>query len=98
MDIATMSIFVIVAGCIMGLAEWVRNMKNDAGTMAAQIRTLETKVGHLEEQLNEVKNDEESIEAIVHKALEEKIVNERILALIQEKLKITQPTPPTIKK
>lgn len=98
MDIATISILIIIIGCVIGLAEWVRFMKVDAGTMAAQIRTLETKIEHLEEQSNELKNRVESIEAIVQRAVEEKIVNERILALVQEKLKIQEPVPPTIKK
>lgn len=88
MDIATISILVVTIVGITGLAEWVRLVKNDAGAMAAQIHTLETKVEHLEEQVVEVKHSEESIEATVQKALEEKIVNEKTLALVREKLKI----------
>lgn len=98
MDMATVSILIVIVGCVIGLAEWVRMIKNDAGTMAAQIRTLETKIEHLEEQLDELKNDEELTKVIVQKAIEEKIVNERIISLIQEKLKIQEPIPPTIKK
>lgn len=97
MDVATISILTIIIGCVLGLIEWVRVVKSDAGIMAAQIRTLETKVEHLEEKLNELKSETESIEAIVHKAVEEKIVNEKILALIQEKLKIQESNLP-IKK
>jgi len=88
MDIATISILVVIIGCVVGLAEFVRLMKNDAAAMAAQIRTLETKIEHLEEMLNELKNDEESIEATVQKAVEKRIVNEKLLTLIQEKLNI----------
>lgn len=88
MDIATISILIVIIGCVVGLAEFVRLMKNDAGSMAAQIRTLETKIERLEEILNELKNDEESIEATVQKAIEKRIVNEKLLALIQEKLNI----------
>jgi 5,10-methylene-tetrahydrofolate dehydrogenase/methenyl tetrahydrofolate cyclohydrolase len=98
MDMATVSILIVIVGCVIGLAEWVRMIKNDAGTMAAQIRTLETKIEHLEEQLDELKNDEELTKVIVQKAIEEKIVNEKIISLIQEKLKIQEPVPPTIKK
>ena len=98
MDMATVSILIVIVGCVIGLAEWVRMIKNDAGTMTAQIRTLETKIEHLEEQLDELKNDEELTKAIVQKAIEEKIVNEKIISLIQEKLKIQEPVPPTIKK
>lgn len=88
MDIATISILIIIIGSIIGLAEWVRVVKNDFGMKAAQIRALETRVEHLEEQLVELKKDEELTEATVQKAIEEKIVNERILALVQEKLNI----------
>lgn len=88
MDIATISIFVIIVGCIVGLAEWTRLMKNDAGVMAAQIRTLETKINYLEEQLSQLKNDEDSTKAIVHKIIEEKIISEKVLSIIQEKLNI----------
>ncbi len=88
MDIATISILVIIIGSIIGLAEWVRVVKNDFGMKAAQIRALETRVEHLEEQLAELKKDEELTEATVQKALEEKIINERILALVQEELNI----------
>lgn len=88
MDIATISILIIIIGSIIGLAEWVRVVKNDFGMKAAQIRALETRVEHLEEQLAELKKDEELTEATVQKAIEEKIVNERILALVQEKLNI----------
>ena len=56
--------------------------------MAAQISTLETKVTHLEEKVNELEKDKELIEATVQKALEEKIINDKQLALIREKLKI----------
>ena len=63
-------------------------MKNDAGTMAAQIRTLETKISYLEEQLSQLKKDEESVEVTVRKAIEEKIINEKILSILQEKLSI----------
>lgn len=88
MDIATISILIIIIGSIIGLAEWVRVVKNDFGMKAAQIRALETRVEHLEEQLVELKKDEELTEATVQKAIEEKIINERILALVQEKLNI----------
>ena len=98
MDMATVSILIVIVGCVIGLAEWVRMIKNDAGTMGAQIRALETKIEHLEEQLDELKNDEELTKVIVQKAIEEKIVNEKIISLIQEKLKIQEPVPPTIKK
>ena len=84
MDIATISILVIIIGCIFGLAEWVRIVKNDAGASAAKVHTLETQVTHLQEEFTELKKDEKNIEAIVQKALEEKIVNEKILALLQE--------------
>jgi translation initiation factor 2 beta subunit (eIF-2beta)/eIF-5 len=60
-------------------------MKNDTGLMASQIRTLETKMQVLEEHLEELEEDEELIESIVQKALEERIVNEKNLALLQEK-------------
>ena len=88
MDVATISILAIIIGCIIGLAEWTRLMKNDAGTMAAQIRTLETKINYLEEQLGQLKKDEESVEVTVRKAIEEKIINEKILSILQEKLSI----------
>ena len=88
MDIATISILITIIVGIIGLAEWVRIVRNDAGAMAAQIHTLETKVEYLEEQVIEIRHSEESIEAVVQKALEEKIVNEKTLALVQEKLKI----------
>ena len=97
MDVATISILIVVIGCILGLAEWIRTMKNDAGIMAGQIRTLETKVDHVEEELIELKHNMETIEAIVQKAIEEKIINEKTIALIQEKLKI-QESVPLIKK
>ncbi len=88
MDIATISILIITVSCIVGLTEWVRTIKNDTGKTVAQIRTLETKMNHIEEQLGELEKSEELIEATVHKAIEEKIVNEKTLALIQEKLKL----------
>jgi translation initiation factor 2 beta subunit (eIF-2beta)/eIF-5 len=53
--------------------------------MASQIRTLETKMQVFEEHLEELEEDEELIENIVQKALEERIVNEKNLALLQEK-------------
>ena len=97
MDIVTISILTVIVGCIVGLAEWVRFVKNDAGAMAAQISSLETKLEYFEEQITELKHDEEVIEATVQKALEEKIVNEGILALLQEKLKVQEPILPTKK-
>ena len=84
MDIATISILVIITGCLLGLAEWVRLVKNDAGASAARIHTLETQVEHLQEELKELKNDEKTIEATVQKALEEKIVNEKMIDLLKE--------------
>ena len=84
MDIATISILVVIIGCILGLAEWIRLTKNDAGVLAGQIHSLETQVEYLQENFEELKNDEKNIEAIVQKALEEKIVNEKIIALLQE--------------
>lgn len=91
MDTATISILIVIIGGIIGLSEWVRLKKNDAGIMAAQIRTLETKMEYLEEELNELKHDEELVKAVVQKAIEEKIINEKILSVIQEKLKIQEP-------
>ena len=88
MDMITANIFMIIVGCIVALAEWIRLVKNDAGTMVAQIRTLETKIEHLEEEITELKKNEASIEATVHKALEERIVNEKTLALLQEKVRL----------
>lgn len=90
MDVATISILVLVIGCAVSFAEWTRIQKNDAGVMAAQIRTLETKVRRLEEDLLELKDSEESIEDTVHRALEERIVNEQNLALLQEKIEKQQ--------
>lgn len=86
MDVATISILVLVICCAVSFAEWARIQKNDAGAMAAQIRTLETKVRRLEEDFLELKDNEESIEDTVHRALEERIVNEQNLALLQEKI------------
>lgn len=97
MDIATISILIMIIGCIVGLAEFIRIIKNDFSLMVAQIRTLETKVDHVEEELIELKHNMETIEAIVQKAIEEKIINEKTIALIQEKLKI-QESVPSIKK
>ena len=97
MDIATISILIMIIGCIVGLAEFIRIIKNDFSLMVAQIRTLETKVDHVEEELIELKHNMETIEAIVQKAIEEKIINEKTIALIQEKLKI-QESVPLIKK
>ena len=90
MDVATISILVLVIGCAVSFAEWTRIQKNDAGVMAAQIRTLETKVRRLEEDFLELKDSEESIEDTVHRALEERIVNEQNLALLQEKIEKQQ--------
>ena len=86
MDVATISILILIIGCVVAFAEWTRIQKNDAGAMAAQIRTLETKVRRLEEDFLELKDSEESIEDTVHRALEERIVNEQNLALLQEKI------------
>lgn len=97
MDIATISILIMIIGCIVGLAEFIRIIKNDFSLMVAQIRTLETKVDHVEEELIELKHNMETIEVIVQKAIEEKIINEKTIALIQEKLKI-QESVPSIKK
>ena len=88
MDIATISILIITIGCIIGLAEWIRITKGDSSKLAAQISTLETKINHLEEKVNELEKDKELIEATVQKTIEEKIINEKILSIIQEKLKI----------
>lgn len=88
MDIATISILVVIIGCIIGLAEFVRLVKNDAGTLSARIHTLETQLEHLQEDFEELEKDEKAIEAIVQKALEEKIVNEKILAVLQEYHKV----------
>lgn len=88
---ATIGILIIIIGCVLGLVEWVRLVKNDAGAMAAQVCALETKIERLEQELIELKNDKELIEASVQKALEEKIINEKILAVIQEKLNIQNP-------
>ena len=93
MDIATISILIITIGCIIGLAEWIRLTKGDSSTLAAQISTLETKVTHLEEKVSELEKDKELIEATVQKALEEKIINDKQLALILEKLKIQELNP-----
>jgi len=84
MDIATISILLVIIGCIIGLAEFVRLTKNDAGVLSARIHTLETQVEHLQEDFEELEKDEKAIEAIVQKALEEKIVNEKILSILQE--------------
>ena len=86
MDVATIGIFIVIIGCGVAFAEWTRVQKNDAGIMAARIRTLETRVERLEEDFSELKNNEESIETTVHKALEERIVNEQNLALLQKKI------------
>jgi len=90
MDVATISILIIIIGCILGLAEWIRLTKNDAGMLAAKIHTLETQIEHLQENFEELKNDEKNIEVIVQKALEEKIVNEKILALLQERYNLSK--------
>ena len=90
MDVATISILVLVIGCAVSFAEWTRIQKNDAGVMAAQIRTLETKVRRLEEDFLELKDSEESIEDTVHRALEERIVNEQNLALLKKKIEKQQ--------
>lgn len=84
MDMATISILVVIIGCILALAEWVRLIKNDAGTSAAKIHALEIQVEHLQEELTDLKNDEKTIEATVQKALEEKTVNEKMMALLKE--------------
>lgn len=89
MDIATISILVVIIGCILGLAEWIRLTKNDAGALAGQIHSLETQIEHLQGDLEELKNDEKNTKAIVQKALEEKIVNEKILALLQERYNVS---------
>jgi hypothetical protein len=88
MDIATISIFVVIIGCIVGIAEFIRLTKNDAGALAARIHTLETQVEYIQGDLDELKRDEKAIEAIVQKALEEKIMNEKILAILQEQYNV----------
>ena len=90
MDIATISILVIIVGCVVALAEWIRSVKNDSGAMAAEIRTLKTKLDYFEEELEELRADEMSIEATVHKAMEERIINEKTVAVLQEKLEKQQ--------
>lgn len=86
MDIPTISVFIIIIGCVIGLAEWIRVVKNDAGTMAAQIHTLETTIEHLEEEINECKHDKKFIETFMQEISEKQIVNDKIIFLLQEKL------------
>lgn len=90
MDVATISILVVIVGCVVALAEWIRSVKNDSGMMAAEIRTLKTKLEHFEEELDELRADEMAIEATVHKAMEERIINEKTVAVLQEKLEKQQ--------
>lgn len=92
MDIATISVLVIIIGCVFLLVEWIRTVKNDASLFAAQVHTLETQVIRLQEELLELKKDEKATEAIVQKALEEKIMNEKVLAILQEHCNITSDT------
>ena len=93
MDIATISILIITIGCIIGLAEWIRLTKGDSSTLATQISTLETKVTKKKKKVSELEKDKELIEVTVQKALEEKIINDKQLALILEKLKIQELNP-----
>lgn len=88
MDVATISIFAVIIGCAIALAEWIRTIKNDFGTMAAQIRTLETRLDRFREDLDELERDEKFIEATVHKAIEERIIDEKMIAILQDSLEI----------
>lgn len=88
MDIATISILIAIIVCITGLGEWIRTVKNDAGCVAAHVKSLQTKVEHLEEHLEELEEEEENIGAIVQEILENRAICEKTLASVQEKLQL----------
>ena len=88
MDIATISILVIIIGCVIGLAEWVRLVKADAGAMAARIQSFETRMERAENEINDCKYNKELIESSIQKIAEQQIINDKALILIQEALKI----------
>ena len=77
MDTATISILVVIIGCIFGLAEWVRNMKKDTGELAAQIRTMQMQISYLEDQVAELKNDKKVIEASIQEIIEQTIITKK---------------------
>lgn len=86
MDTATISILVVIIGCLFGLAEWVRTVKADSSNLAGQVRTLQTKVEHLEDQVTELKDEERTIEANVQKAIEKITIAEKTIG--QDRLDI----------
>jgi septal ring factor EnvC (AmiA/AmiB activator) len=56
-DAATITVLIAVVGCLVGLANWNRNMKLDAESLAAIVKRIETSVNHTEEQIQDLKAD-----------------------------------------
>jgi hypothetical protein len=56
-DAATITVLIAVIGCLVGLANWNRNMKLDAESLAAIVKRIETSVSHTEEQIQDLKAD-----------------------------------------
>lgn len=57
MDMVTITILIAIIGCIIGIANWVRNVCRDSDQLTEYIIRLETRLNHLEEQICELKSD-----------------------------------------
>lgn len=86
MDTATINVLVIVVGCIIGLAGWVRTTKMDSSELAARIHTLEIHVEHMQEEIDDLKHKAKNNEAGIQKAIEESVAAEHTIASLQDRL------------
>lgn len=55
MDVATLTTLVAIIGCLVGLAGWSRNSKEDAENGEKRTSTIETKLDFISEDIKDTK-------------------------------------------
>lgn len=73
MDTVTITILVAIVGCLVGVANWVRNTRGDTDQLVAYVTKLETQITHLEEQISDLKSEIKVTQTQIQKAIEDSI-------------------------
>lgn len=88
MDIITITVLIAIIGCVVGVANWIRNIRKDSDQLTEYIIRLETKLGHLEQQIIELKVDVKQMQQHTQSVFEDLITTKNTTKALHNRLDV----------
>lgn len=86
MDTVTITVLVAIIGCLVGVANWVRNTRSDTDQLVAYVTKLETQISHLEEQVTDLRSEVKLLQGQIQKAIEDAITAKNTATALHTRL------------